>query len=1125
MRLAEDAIRRSGFLNPEDRRQHAAVHRTLGHERQPLEILARPVQPLLDVLGLHLPLLGAEASRAAQVDDDGVGLVAVAILAQFVQVGLHLRVRLAFREGNLEQRPPGAIHHHTTHRGQCRTRTARHQAQVDVEWVEVGNFVPDERMLVPRSATRQHEPVVDGLKVRILGAGIAGLSCALALRDRASVSDIRVLERDSSEKLPQRLGHGLLLMQNGVRALEALRLEHVLERCSPISRALFRDPHGVVVRVDALEDVYSVTRQALIAALREELPAGCLRLDARVRSVRIAPTQSGNGRRAVALELSDGHMESLDGVDLLVGAEGVNSPLFRALNPGVERQPSRVKEVVTSSELPELAAQLEGTFIKTQFPDQGLAFGLLAPTKERVIGYLQFDSERYEAPGRGATPDDFRQFLGELLKDAPEPIGQYLRQADLNTAHVWHPVNADIPDQLACDNAVLIGDAAHPVLPFTSQGVSAALEDAIMLADAVRALEQPKSQLSVAVQGFCEDRRRDVGAYVSGGRRILHSFLDTSRGFTLPYVDGAASTLERHLQLPPGSLRQLIAVLDTDGDGYLDRREFDLALALFGLELEPEVISKLFREIDTEHDGLLSVEELLVALGTREPKGSEQLENVRERLASPRRISRLALRGRLALVFRQLDGNRDGKLDFDEFRAATLSLGLLYDEAQARRAFSQLDHDADGGISFDELFDSLEAPPPSTAVTFTEHLRKATSTSAARPLFDDHQVDLGLLRERAFNFRWATLPQDTIPLTAADPDFPVAREIREALEEYLAGGYLCYGPAGGLPSFRESTARHYQERRGVPCLPGQVLATDSAASAMYLVAHAVLQPGDEALIPDPVDFLFERSVLAAGGVVRRYRLDPARGYAFDVDEIRSLITPRTRLLSVCNPHNPTGRVWSRAEVEALAQLALEHDLSIMSDEVWADIVYAPNELCSIASLAPEIARRTFTVYGFSKGYGLAGLRLGVLLCPDEASAERVLHQSHADETAYGVSTLSQIAGQAALERASGWLEDFIAHLTTQRDYAVERLRQIPGLSCHAPQGTYVVFPKIVGSDADTTELTTMLAERYKIAVVPGSPRFFGPGAAGHLRLSIATSRAILKHGIDRLEAGLGELLG
>jgi aspartate/methionine/tyrosine aminotransferase len=302
------------------------------------------------------------------------------------------------------------------------------------------------------------------------------------------------------------------------------------------------------------------------------------------------------------------------------------------------------------------------------------------------------------------------------------------------------------------------------------------------------------------------------------------------------------------------------------------------------------------------------------------------------------------------------------------------------------------------------------------------------------------------------------------------------------------------------------------------------MATNSAASAMYLVARAAItSPGQEALIFDPVDFLFERSVVAAGGRVVRIPLAKA-GWTFDPDLVESLIVPgKTRLLGVCNPHNPCGRVWTRDELLALADIAVRHDLLILSDEVWADIVYPPHRLTSIASLNPQVAARTYSVYGFSKGYGLAGLRVGLVACPSEAARNHLVRLSHADETAYGVSTLSQVAAMAAWRDAGDWLARFLAHLEAQRDYAVRRLNAIPGVRCQAPQGTFVVFPDVSTYALDPVVMVHRLLEHHRVAVVPGSARFFGPGALGHLRIAFGTSRGVLREGLDRVERGLAAI--
>ena len=357
-----------------------------------------------------------------------------------------------------------------------------------------------------------------------------------------------------------------------------------------------------------------------------------------------------------------------------------------------------------------------------------------------------------------------------------------------------------------------------------------------------------------------------------------------------------------------------------------------------------------------------------------------------------------------------------------------------------------------------------------------------------------------------------------IPLTAAGSDFPACAEIIEAVQRHLATGYLPYGPPGGLPELRRNATDALWRRHRLPCSPNTLLPTDGAASAVFLATRLALRrAGDEAIVPDPVDFLLERAVSVAGGVARRWRAEDGR---FDVAALEALVTPRTRLISLCNPHNPLGRVLRRDELEAIAEVALRHKLWILSDEVWSDIVYAPHEHVSIASLAPEVAARTFTVFGFSKSYGMAGMRLGMLAAPDAAQRRRLLTLANAQDTVFGVNTLSQVAGAAAYELGDAWLERWVAHLQRRRDQAVARLNAIGGVRCAEPEGTFVAFPDVSALGVDHDTLAAHLLDRHDVAIVPGSPEFFGPGAAGHLRISFATSRGILDAGLDRIEAGL-----
>lgn len=393
--------------------------------------------------------------------------------------------------------------------------------------------------------------------------------------------------------------------------------------------------------------------------------------------------------------------------------------------------------------------------------------------------------------------------------------------------------------------------------------------------------------------------------------------------------------------------------------------------------------------------------------------------------------------------------------------------------------------------------------------------------------FDDRAVPLAALKARAHNFRWAEQPEGVIPLTAADPDFLAPPCVREALCRYVQDGPLSYGPAEGLPSFREAVAARLRERGALSASPARVLACDGAASAMHLAARALLSPGDEVLIPDPVDFLFERAVVSAGG--RPVRVPLRRAEGLDLAALAAAVTPQTRAIWLCAPHNPYGLLLTPAEVSAAAALAHAHGLWLLSDEVWSEITYEEPQPPTAAH--PDAAPVTVTVGGFSKTYGLAGLRVGYLHAPDDATFARLLAASEAPYTAYGAATLSQVAAEAGLREGGEWLSAFRAHLRAQRDLGARRLDALPGLRCDAPRATYLLSPEIErGAHAlphvarHTSEsLVAAILREARVALVPGSPRFFGAGAEGLVRLSFATSRGLLTEALDRIEEAWGRV--
>ena len=391
--------------------------------------------------------------------------------------------------------------------------------------------------------------------------------------------------------------------------------------------------------------------------------------------------------------------------------------------------------------------------------------------------------------------------------------------------------------------------------------------------------------------------------------------------------------------------------------------------------------------------------------------------------------------------------------------------------------------------------------------------------------FSDEDVPLNLLRERAFNLRWAQQPEGVIPLTAADPDFPVCPAIQEHLIRYVRDGVLSYVPPEGLPAFREAVAEWMRSTRGIDCTADHVFACDSAASGMAVVARASLNPGDEALIPTPVDFLLGHTIERSGATVVRVGVTRSTTAEEFIAALESRRTSRTRMLWLCSPHNPLGVIYSREWLQAVAEWAISRGLRILSDEIWSDIVYPPNRHTAMASLSPEIARNTVTVYGFSKNFGLAGLRVGCVVCSDSEWRKQIVDASDAESTVYGVSALSQVAVVAALREGRFWLRDFVEHLAAQRDYAVERLSRWPGVRVSPPQGTYVIFPEVTSLDGDSERLCRRLRDEARVALVPGLPRWFGEGSAGHVRICYATSRGILREAFDRMEPVVMEMSG
>jgi aspartate aminotransferase len=379
---------------------------------------------------------------------------------------------------------------------------------------------------------------------------------------------------------------------------------------------------------------------------------------------------------------------------------------------------------------------------------------------------------------------------------------------------------------------------------------------------------------------------------------------------------------------------------------------------------------------------------------------------------------------------------------------------------------------------------------------------------------DFESVDLGFLRKRAA-LKWTRWQDDVISLSVADLDFKAPEEIKEAVIRAAREDRTPYGSYGGDPDVVEVVCDKLRRVNRIPATPDHVHMIPGTMFAIFMACYYFLKPGDEAVIcPGPVYPPFIHNVLHAQAVPVFSPLDFRNGLSLDLDDLKRRISPRTRMLMVSNPHNPTGRVFTRNELEGIAEIAQKHDLLIFADELYEDMLFE-GEHVSIASLSADLFRRTISVFGFSKAFGIPGYRIAYLVTGgDFASAlKKRIHDVivHAD-------TLAQAAAKAALTTGGPWISRLMAHLKEMRDYGVKRLNKIPGVSCPAPQATPFLFPDISGLGMTAKQLSEVLKEKARVIVMDGAE--FGPPGENYIRINFATSREVLKEAFDRIESAI-----
>jgi aspartate aminotransferase len=351
--------------------------------------------------------------------------------------------------------------------------------------------------------------------------------------------------------------------------------------------------------------------------------------------------------------------------------------------------------------------------------------------------------------------------------------------------------------------------------------------------------------------------------------------------------------------------------------------------------------------------------------------------------------------------------------------------------------------------------------------------------------------------------------RSVIHLEIGEPDFDTPANIREAAKRALDAGYTHYPPYFGLPALREAIAADAQARKGFPVDPGHVVITPGAKPIMFYAMLALVEAGDEVIVPDPGYPIYESMARFSGATPVPLPIRMAHEFRADVDELESLITPRTRIVVLNSPANPTGGLFTRDDIVHIAELAERHDLIVLADEIYGRIVYE-GEHVSIASL-PGMPERTIVLDGFSKTYAMTGWRLGYAILP-----EALMHPFGRliINSVSGTSAFSQMAAVEALTGSQGPVEEMVEEFRARRDLVVDGLNAIHGIRCLKPSAAFYVFPDISATGLTGAQLAERLLNEAGVCVLAGTA--FGTLGGAHVRISYANSRENLALALERI---------
>ena len=367
---------------------------------------------------------------------------------------------------------------------------------------------------------------------------------------------------------------------------------------------------------------------------------------------------------------------------------------------------------------------------------------------------------------------------------------------------------------------------------------------------------------------------------------------------------------------------------------------------------------------------------------------------------------------------------------------------------------------------------------------------------------------------------------DVVSFGAGEPDFDTPAYIKEAAKKALDAGATKYTAVEGTPQLRKAAAAWFQRAHGFDVSPNEIIVGAGAKQVIFNAFHAVLSEGDEVILPAPYWVSYSEIAKLAGATPVPVVSRAADNFVVNPDDIARAITPRTRLILIVSPCNPTGAVYDEKTLRAIADLAVKHDLWLLTDDIYRTLIYGDAKFVQPATFGPEVRKRTIIADGVSKAFAMTGWRIGFGLAPPAVIEAMGTLQGQSTTNAAAV---SQAAALAAIEGPTEDLEKMRQEFDRRRLYMLGALRAIPGVTCVEPKGAFYAFPDLSAFNGKRTPggkliendlaLCEYLIEEAKVAVVPGSA-FYAPG---YVRLSYATSQANIEKGVARIAEAVGKL--